>query len=143
MFNLDDCFALIISRSGKVFAEALEKDLKPHNITRPQWIAMYYIYDSTTLTQKQLADKMATKELTVVRLLQKLEYEGMVRRETSKEDKRVNFIYLTESGTKLCVKLTPIVEKFKDNIIRGISLDDLEILKRSLDKMVENATNDV
>jgi DNA-binding MarR family transcriptional regulator len=104
---------------------------------------MYYIYDSTTLTQKQLADKMATKELTVVRLLQKLEYEGMVRRETSKEDKRVNFIYLTESGTKLCVKLTPIVEKFKDNIIRGISLDDLEILKRSLDKMVENATNDV
>ena len=80
MFNLDDCIACITSRSAKKLADCFEKRLNYYNITRTQWIALYYISVNKMITQKQLADKMSLKEPTVVRLLDKMETLGWVIR---------------------------------------------------------------
>jgi len=42
MFNLDDCMAFITSQSAKIFSEALERRFRPYNVTRAQWIVLYY-----------------------------------------------------------------------------------------------------
>lgn len=96
MFNLDDCMAFIANRSAKIFAEALEKEFRPYNMTRSQWIAMYYIYTSESITQRELADKMSIKEPSVVRLLQKLESEGFLHRSGTHADKRVKQLELSD-----------------------------------------------
>ncbi|MBK5242245.1 MAG: MarR family transcriptional regulator [Clostridium sp.] len=137
----DDCVALITSRSAKIFAEALEKVLKPYNVTRTQWIAMYYIYNSDCITQRQLADKMSIKEPTVVRLLQKMEYDSFLCRTGCTKDKRVKYLKLTQNGVKACVDLMPIVEKFKNDAVVGIDEDILQIFKKVLNKMTENTLN--
>lgn len=140
MFNLDNCFALITSRSAKIFAAALEKELKPYNVTRAQWIAMYYIYNNENITQRQLANKVSSTEPTVVRLIQKMEYDGFLYRMGSGEDKRIKYLKLTEKGLKTCVDLDPIVEKYKNDIVAGVSEDELQILTAVLDKMIDNST---
>lgn len=139
MFNLDDCVALITSRSAKVFAQALEKTLKPYNVTRTQWIAMYYIYNSKCITQKKLADKMALREPTVARLLQKMELEGYICKHGSDYDKRIRCLRLSPKGEKVCFELMPVFEKFKNITVSGIDKEDLQVLKNVLDKMQENA----
>lgn len=142
MFNLDDCMAFTTSRSAKIFSETLERRLNPYSITRAQWIAIYYIYTNNSITQRALADKMSVKEPTVVRLLQKLEQEGILIRLGVKEDKRVKHLLLTEKGMHLYHKLLPVVEKFKDDTIAGINEKDLQTLKSALDMMVINALKD-
>ncbi len=141
MFNLDDCFALITSRSGKVFAKTLDGQLSSKGMPRTQWIAMYYIHNSEYLTQKGLADKMSIREPTVARMLQKMESEGFLVREGSSKDKRIKYLELTDKGTKEFLELMPIVERFKDNTVKGISEKDLELFKTLLDKMIENTLN--
>jgi MarR family transcriptional regulator, transcriptional regulator for hemolysin len=141
MFNLDDCFALITSRSAKIFSEVLEKELRPFNVTRSQWIAMYYIYVSEIITQRELADKLCVKEPTLARLLQKMENDGIVCRSNSTSDKRMKYLTLTEKGKAICFKLVPVVEKYKDDIVSGIDDCELQIFKKVLDKMTENALN--
>ena len=61
MFDLNDCMAFVTSRSGKIFAAAMEKQLNQYHMTRTQWIAMYYILSKGPLTQKQLAEQMVLR----------------------------------------------------------------------------------
>ena len=139
LFQLDDCIAFITSRSAKIFAEALEREFRPYNVTRAQWIAMYYINTSESITQRELADKMSVKEPTVVRLLQKMESEGFLYRCGTDADKRIKQLKLTEKGMQIYCDLLPIAEKFKNNTIAGISQDDLDTLISVLQTMVDNA----
>ncbi|WP_285108826.1 MarR family transcriptional regulator [Paenibacillus sp. UMB4589-SE434] len=109
-------------------------------MTRSQWIAMYYIYKNESITQRELADKLSIKEPSVVRMLQKMELEGHLRREGIQSDKRIKQLELTDKGVKICLSLMPIAEKFKNETIAGISEQDLRIFKNVLNKMVENAS---
>lgn len=139
MFDLDDCFALITSKSGKIFAKTLDERLTLNGITRTQWIAMYYIYNSECITQKALADKMAIREPTVVRLIQKMELDGFLQRTDCYKDKRKKYLKLTEKGVEIYFRLMPVVEKFKEDTVSGIDEQDLATLKNVLNKMTENA----
>ena len=138
MFRLEDCIAYITSRGAKTLAERLEDRFSGSGVSRVQWIAMYYIDSCPSITQKQLADRMNTKESTVVRLLDRMEKEKMVRRVSSEADRRVRYLELTETGRPLYEGLTERAEQFKDDAIRGIKEEELEIFKKVLNQMLDN-----
>lgn len=143
MFDLEDCMAFVTSRSGKVFSEALGRRLCPYNVTRTQWIAMYYIHKNHKLTQRELAEIMSLREPTVVRMLQQMELAGYLVRNSSEEDRRRKHLELSPKGEKFCLDLLPVVEQFKEDTTQGISQEDLEKLKDILAKMVENAEKQI
>lgn len=138
MFNLDDCIAFITCKGAKDLADSLEKRLNNFNITRSQWIALYYIKNNYMLTQKQLADKMSLKEPSVVRLIDKMEIFGWVNRINNSNDKRMKSLILTDAGNEIETEMLEVVEKFKADVLIGISQEDLDIFKRTLGKMLEN-----
>lgn len=138
MFNLDDCIAFVTCKGAKDLADSLEKRLNHYNITRSQWIALYYIKNNNMITQKQLADKMSLKEPSVVRLLDKMELYGWVNRISSNDDKRMKFLALTDSGKEIETAMLDVAEKFKSDVLNGISLEDLDVFKATLNKMLIN-----
>lgn len=138
MFYLDDCIALIASRSSKVFIAALEKRLRPYNMTRIQWFALYYIHVNSPITQRELADLMDIREPAVVRLIHEMELQELLSRSCSSADRRVRYLALTEEGERLYQEGLPIVEQFKDDAVAGISQEYLDILTDTLAKMVNN-----
>lgn len=138
MFNLDDCIAFITCKGAKDLADSLEKRLNHYNITRSQWIALYYIKNNNMITQKQLADKMSLKEPSVVRLLDKMELYGWVNRISSNDDKRMKFLVLTDSGKEIETAMLDVAEKFKSDVLNGISPEDLDVFKATLNKMLIN-----
>ena len=138
MFNLDDCIAFVTCKGAKDLADSLEKRLNHYNITRSQWIALYYIKNNNMITQRQLADKMSLKEPSVVRLLDKMELYGWVNRISSNDDKRMKFLVLTDSGKEIETAMLDVAEKFKSDVLNGISLEDLDVFKATLNKMLIN-----
>lgn len=138
MFNLDDCIAFVTCKGAKDLADCLEKRLNHYNITRSQWIALYYIKNNNMITQRQLADKMSLKEPSVVRLLDKMELYGWVNRISSNDDKRMKFLVLTDSGKEIETAMLDVAEKFKSDVLNGISPEDLDVFKATLNKMLIN-----
>lgn len=138
MFNLDDCIAFVTCKGAKDLADCLEKRLNHYNITRSQWIALCYIKNNNMITQKQLADKMSLKEPSVVRLLDKMELYGWVNRISSNDDKRMKFLALTDSGKEIETAMLDVAEKFKSDVLNGISPEDLDVFKATLNKMLIN-----
>lgn len=138
LFKLDDCLTFITNKSSKLLAETLDNEFRPYHITRSQWIALYYVYNHESITQKELADKMGIKEPSVVRLLQKLEADDLLFRASTIEDKRIKQLKLSSKGIKTYHELLPVVEHFKNYTVRGISEEDLQTFKQVLETMTKN-----
>ena len=138
MFKLEDCVAYLASRQTKKLAAELEKRILPFGITRVQWMALYYTEKNPDITQKQLAELLGVREPTVVGLIDRMEADDLVIRETHPENRRIRTIALTEKGKKLNCEVSAIAEQLKDDAIEGIPGEDLETFRRVLDEMVNN-----
>ena len=143
-FLLEDCIAFIACRDAKRLADSLERKFAPHDITRVQWNALYYIdlRKGKTITQRELADCMGLREPTMVRLIDRMEKNGLLKRESSKRDRRRNNLVLTKKGSEINEKLCAIVNMFRANCESGIPEADLITFKRVFKQIVENCADD-
>ena len=64
------------------------------------FILVYMTHNVKEVTQTELASKMNVSKARITSLIQKMEEKGLVKRETSKNDERINIISLTEKGVK-------------------------------------------
>ena len=69
------------------------------------------------LTQSELVDRIHFKAPTVSLTLQKMEIDGLVRKEIDKNDQRVTRIYITELGKSFTNK----IEKIHDDLENYLS----------------------
>lgn len=106
--------------------------------TRVQWIVLYYLGKDESISQKELGEKMNIKESSVVRLIDRMERDGLVERIKNEVDKRVTNLNLTSKGKEYRLNLLPEGEKFQDLLSRGISDEEMKIFLDVLSKMVYN-----
>lgn len=142
MFNLDDCVGFMANKYNKEITEAFSERILSHGITRVQWIALYYIGENEGITQKQLAQMLDSKESSIVRLIDRMEKEEIVKREKDTSDRRITKLYLTQKGVQKREEIIPVGKKFSDDSIKGIKEEDLKIFKDVLNKIVKNLQND-
>lgn len=138
MFDLETCVAFITNKASKKMADAFNERLMAKGISRVQWTALYYLGKEKYINQRQLAEKMGIKDSTVVRLVDRMEKDGLVAREKELSDRRVTNIVLTEKGKILREKLLPEGEKMSRIFSQNISDEEMEIFKKVLKQMVEN-----
>lgn len=139
MFNIDDCIGFITNKCSKKISDEFNRRLQEYGVTRVQWIAIFYIgkYDNG-ISQRELSDLMNVKESSMVRLIDRMEKEELVIRKKNDNDRRITSIFLTDKGIILRNKLLPLGEQFQKDATIGISSEELDILKKVLEKMVNN-----
>ncbi|GAA0769413.1 MarR family transcriptional regulator [Clostridium subterminale] len=138
MFDLDDCIAFITNKSAKKLADEFNRRLQENGTTRVQWIALFYIGKAGEISQKELSDYMDIKESSMVRLIDRMEKEELVERRKDSEDRRITKIILTDRGKFLKEELMPIGQEFQNDVVKGISKENLEVFKEVLQRMTYN-----
>jgi DNA-binding MarR family transcriptional regulator len=118
-----------------VFSRRLEKK----GITRKQWVALYYLGKNGFLSQNELGNCMDIKESTVARLIDRMERDELVTRKKNESDRRVSVITLTKKGEEYREKLMPEGEMFSDQVMEGISDEDIATFINVMHKMISNA----
>ena len=106
--------------------------LKPFGLTHVQFVllaTLTYTAGQASLTQKQLAHFARTDEMMTSQVLRKLEQKGLVRRETSKVDKRAFVIKPTAAGSKLVNRAVRAVEKVDAQFFSHLGADLLQFTK--------------
>lgn len=141
-FNLNECVSFITSSKSKKLSEIFAKWLQPHNITRIQWVALYYINRNGEVSQRELSNLMSINDSSGMRLIERLERDGLVIRTRSDIDRRIICLTLSKTGKEVITNLLPLGVEFSNLIIKDIPADDLKIFNIIMDKMLENALND-
>ncbi|OJW77863.1 MAG: hypothetical protein BGO69_00105 [Bacteroidetes bacterium 46-16] len=83
---------------------------------------------------KDIASRMIEKNSNVPRIVDKLVLKKLVKRSTSKQDKRETIMALTEKGLQTLDKANKIMDEISANII-GISNEEAKLLNELIEKM--------
>lgn len=142
MFDVHDCIGFLTSRGAKVVCEAMNEQFKKKNITRVQWMALYYISENHSITQKELAHVMMVSEPSVAHLVERLQQAELIERTSSPVNYRVNILSLTEKGEEVLRELFPLVEQFNQDAVQGFSQEELDTFKRVMETMIRNVQNE-
>lgn len=91
------------------------KKYKPYldmlDLTYTQYITMMILWETPSVTAKELGDRLYLDSGTLTPLLKKLEVKGLLNRKRSEEDERNLIVTLTEKGMKLREEAVSIPEK--------------------------------
>lgn len=141
-FDLNKCVNYITENITKQISEIFGKRLAEFNITRIQWIGLYYIYTNGEISQRELSNYMHITDSSAMRLIERLERDGLLIRSRSKIDRRILLISLTDKGTNLIKKLLPLGQEFSQELINGITEEELIIFQKVMNKMLDNVKTD-
>ncbi len=137
---LDDVFIYLIERTErqtKKYANAVLKQAGVE-ITPEQWTILKRISERAVVNQREIAELTFKDPASVTRAIDVLEEKGLVRREDMEHDRRAYNLLLTELGSALVAKITPIAQEIRAQGLKNVSPESLAQLKATLNKIYEN-----
>jgi DNA-binding MarR family transcriptional regulator len=128
--------AVNIHFSGLWVQENMSHYLEIHNLSNPQYNIIRILNRagkplSTLQIRQQMMDKMSDTSRIVDRLVTK----KLVRKTTSKKDKRLVDVVLSAKGKELVKKLEQEIDPKVDALVSKLSLKEAKTLNILLDKM--------
>ncbi|SHF43888.1 MarR family winged helix-turn-helix transcriptional regulator [Desulforamulus putei] len=97
--------------------------------------ALLKLWRQDGLTVTELGDKLFLKASTITSLVDRMERDGLVRRERNQEDRRVVRIFLTEKAKNLKEQFPGFEEYIQDKIKGHFTEEELETLIKLLSKL--------
>ncbi len=137
-FDSETSVGYLLRDTYRVFTKVLQARISAHGVTIGQWYFLRVLWDEDGLTQRELSLRVGMMEPTTVTALNGMEKRGYVRRVRNTEDKRKVNIYLTETGQALRNVLLPQAIDVNIRSVAGVSLDDVETVRRTLHAMKRN-----
>lgn len=102
-------------------------------------ILMFYANHPHLNNARDFVEMRGVKSNIVSFNVDKLVCEGYMKRQRVPEDRRKIQLVITEKAGPLTERGRAIQEDFQKSLVKGIAEKDLDILKRTLEKIGENA----
>jgi MarR family transcriptional regulator, transcriptional regulator for hemolysin len=139
-FKKGELYSFITGKASTAIARRLQKNFKQSGleITIEQWSVLYHLWKQEGQSQQQLCDATFRDKPSITRLVDNLEKLKLVKRVPSKEDRRINLIYLTKEALHLQEKTMIVANKTLNEALDGVTNGQIEIAKEVLQKVYDN-----
>lgn len=144
LFVIEESLGYLVNYAARAFSRELSPRLAAHGARMGQWAVLMFLWTGDGQTQRELSRKVAIEDATMVRTLDRMEKDDLVRRERNLRDRREIRVFLTEKGWGLRDTLVP--EAIAGNRVasRGLSEAEqrqlLDLLSRMIGALEETPT---
>ena len=139
-FRKGELYSFITGKASTALARRLQKNFKQNGleITIEQWSVLYQLWKNDGMSQRELCNATYRDKPSITRLVDNLEKMKLVRRVPSKEDRRMNMIYLTEAAKALQEDSMDLANLTLNEALTGVSSADIELCKSVLQRVYDN-----
>jgi DNA-binding MarR family transcriptional regulator len=139
-FKRGELYSFITGKASTAIARRLQKNFKQNNVdvTIEQWSVLYHLWKEDGMSQQQLCEATFRDKPSITRLVDNLEKLKLVKRVPSKNDRRINLIYLTREAQQLQEQTMGIANQTLNESLEGVTNGQIEIAKEVLQKVYEN-----
>ena len=139
-FKKSELYSFITGKASTAIARRMQKNFKQSgiDITIEQWSVLYHLWKSDEMSQQALCDATFRDKPSITRLVDNLEKLKLVKRVASKDDRRINMIYLTPEALQLQEQSMELAEQTLNEALEGVTHGQVEIAKEVLQKVYEN-----
>lgn len=139
-FKRGELYSFITGKASTAIARRLQKNFKQNgvDITIEQWSVLYHLWKQDGLSQQELCNATFRDKPSITRLVDNLEKLKLVKRVSSKEDRRMNLIFLTDTAKNLQDKTMDIANQTLNEALEGVGQEEIELAKIVLQRVYDN-----
>lgn len=139
MYNSD--FAKCWSRLTKDYKLHMDHELAP-SLTEAQLAVLEVLEDHEKMKPSDLIPFLATTPAAVTMLLDRMEKNGLIRRDRDDQDRRIVWISLSDKGRMETERGITIRNEFMNSVLSNISMHNQQLLVYLLGKMTTSKTKE-
>lgn len=143
MKTQDEQFAESLHLVAHAWRNELDRRLRPQGFSHSRWLLLLHLSRHDGCTHCELAQHMGIEAATLVRQVDHMEQEGLLKRCGSETDRRVKHLYLSASGKKAVERIRSSAAELRKEILDGTSSEDIanaiELLQNIRDKLGKHA----
>jgi DNA-binding MarR family transcriptional regulator len=136
--RLDSMLCFTVYSTAHAFNRAYKPLLDALDLTYPQYLAMFALWEKDNLTVKEMGERLHLDSGTLTPLLKRLEAVGLVRRARDTADERNVRISLTPAGEALRQKEQTVRQGILG--VCGMSSEELKSINTQLVRLRDKLT---
>lgn len=133
---------LMLHDAARLIKSEFERRARGHRLSLMQWRTLGALNQNDGMSQVALAARVEASQMTMSDIIDRLESEGLVRRESDPADKRAKLVWITAAAAPVVEEMRSIATEVYAAALAGIAPEDLDGLTRSLQQIVSNLETD-
>lgn len=129
-----DAMAKVNRRLRTVF----DARVKERGLTLARARTLLALIEQEGLYQKELAEALEIENATMVRLLDGLERQSFIERQTVEGDRRAKRVVMTAEGKMLAEQVVKLAGDVREDLLEGVSDEELHVALKVLRKMSDS-----
>lgn len=133
-----DTFGFLIHDVARLLRKNFNRRVQSFGLTQEQCRVVLHLSRHEGIQQVDLAELLEIKPITLARLLDKLQENGMIERRRNPDDRRAFRLYLTRDAHAVLKRILAIGVATRSDANKNISASDLEKLYSILARLKSN-----
>jgi MarR family transcriptional regulator, transcriptional regulator for hemolysin len=117
--DLNRRFGFLLHDVSRLMRKRFDRRALELGLTRAQWSVVAHLYRQEGVNQATLADWLDVKQITLARLVDRLELAGWVERRPHPEDRRAKCLYLTGRAHSRMERMRALADEVQDEALHG------------------------
>ncbi|MBU5670765.1 MarR family winged helix-turn-helix transcriptional regulator [Paenibacillus brevis] len=130
---------IALTRASQWVNAHTEKDIRGFGLTRTEFGVLELLYHKGPQPIQQIGGKVLMSSGNITYVVDKLEKRGFVRRNASKEDRRLIYAEITEEGTAFIQEAFPKHAEVIAEVMSGLSEEERRMAAELLKKLGRHA----
>lgn len=142
MNKLSFNFGKTVKQLNNIMEMRFNHSLKQWDLTSSQFSVIMYLLHNQDLeiNQKMIEEAFLLKGPTVTGIVKRLVEKDFIRRRPDPQDRRINYLELTEKGQALEAIVCSEITRLEAETLQGISKEHLDLLEDLLNQVLKNIT---
>jgi len=127
MKTQDEQFAESLHLTAHAWRNELDRRLRPLGFSHSRWLLLLHLSRNDGCTHCELAQHMGIEAATLVRQVDHMEREGLLKRCVCATDRRVKNLHLSAAGKKAVERIRNSAAELRKEILAGSSKENIGI----------------
>ncbi|MDH5569050.1 MAG: MarR family transcriptional regulator, partial [Nitrosopumilus sp.] len=137
--DLKESIGLMLKTSAKAWEKAADIELRERfGLTGIKWKILVVLSIKEGITQKHMADMAFVEAPTLVPVIDIMEKDGYLTRQSDPKDRRNNLIFMTKKSKDIVDPIIDCILEIRNMGLNKISKKDMEITKKVLGQIMSN-----
>jgi len=138
--RLDNQICFRLYTAARLITQAYTPMLSELGITYPQYLVLMVLWEKDAIPVNDIARRLLLETNTVTPLLQRMERQGLVIRERGEQDRRQQFVSLTENGKAMEEQAYALIPRGMGERLSAcpLKMEDYVGLAQQLDTIIDS-----
>jgi len=131
-------FGFLLKEVSRRYVLRFEQHARAISLTLPQCKVLVRLQDHEGVSQARLAELADVEPMTMVRILDRMEAEGLLERRADPADRRARRLYLTSRAKPRLEQIWRLAELTRTEVFAGISRGERERFMIAFERIHDN-----